>query len=363
MTATMPLLSSNESYRLHAALLEYSDTIGPEWTLYTTAADDLISQRQGSERLAKATKDLMSLDTNSLRWNESADRAVLHDPIPLQSQPGSATDTHSSSTLTHQSFSASYPHAYSNSMQSNAYSQQQQRMHAQHPHIHSQAAHHRPALTVSPTLTSELPGTSDSACSISSVSAETTPPPATPPGSSTAPAGANNSLKRVHGYSLSSSTSDLAASSNSEHRPQRPPSKKRRGSSAVSDAAATQSRLSDSGTGASSKGPLLSASQKKANHIQSEQKRRANIRRGYEALCDTVPALRAAIKAEEEAQAALASTMPEGSSPVTQKRNRRRGRKGDETSGFGDRTDGRAGPRSENVVLQKSMSYFKQLNM
>ena len=44
---------------------------------------------------------------------------------------------------------------------------------------------------------------------------------------------------------------------------------------------------------------LLSPSQKRANHIQSEQKRRANIRRGYEALCDVVPALREAIKAEE----------------------------------------------------------------
>ncbi|KAK0193794.1 hypothetical protein F5146DRAFT_1134589 [Armillaria mellea] len=50
-----------------------------------------------------------------------------------------------------------------------------------------------------------------------------------------------------------------------------------------------------------SKSTLLSPSQKKANHIQSEQKRRANIRRGYEALCQTVPALREAIKQEEAA--------------------------------------------------------------
>ena len=46
---------------------------------------------------------------------------------------------------------------------------------------------------------------------------------------------------------------------------------------------------------------LLSPSQKRANHIQSEQKRRANIRKGYEALCEAVPALREAIKLEEEA--------------------------------------------------------------
>lgn len=87
---------------------------------------------------------------------------------------------------------------------------------------------------------------------------------------------------------------------------------------------------------------LLSPSQKKANHIQSEQKRRANIRRGYDALCETVPALREACEAEEEQQFA------EG-----KHRSRRRG-KGKAKSDDGERIDGRAGPRSENVVLSKS---------
>lgn len=59
-----------------------------------------------------------------------------------------------------------------------------------------------------------------------------------------------------------------------------------------------------------SKPALLSPSQKRANHIQSEQKRRANIRRGYEALCDAVPALREAIKAEEEAGAFVCHLSP-----------------------------------------------------
>ncbi|EJD47219.1 hypothetical protein AURDEDRAFT_113494 [Auricularia subglabra TFB-10046 SS5] len=45
------------------------------------------------------------------------------------------------------------------------------------------------------------------------------------------------------------------------------------------------------GGGAKPRAALLSPSQKKANHIQSEQKRRANIRRGYDALCAAVPAL------------------------------------------------------------------------
>jgi hypothetical protein len=95
---------------------------------------------------------------------------------------------------------------------------------------------------------------------------------------------------------------------------------------------------------------LLTPSQKKANHIQSEQKRRANIRRGYEALCETVPALREAIKAEEEAQAlAMASEMNGEGRPKRKRGPRKKGGEVDE-----DKVDGRAGPRSENVVLQKS---------
>lgn len=38
--------------------------------------------------------------------------------------------------------------------------------------------------------------------------------------------------------------------------------------------------------------PLLTEEAKRANHIASEQKRRANIRKGYEMLCAVVPALR-----------------------------------------------------------------------
>ena len=83
---------------------------------------------------------------------------------------------------------------------------------------------------------------------------------------------------------------------------------------------------------------LLSAQQKKANHIQSEQKRRANIRRGYEALCETIPALREAIRAEEEAATTSSGT----------------GKKRRARDEGGEKVDGRAGPRSESVVLQKS---------
>ncbi|KAI0058661.1 hypothetical protein BV25DRAFT_1772796, partial [Artomyces pyxidatus] len=99
---------------------------------------------------------------------------------------------------------------------------------------------------------------------------------------------------------------------------------------------------------------LLTASQKKANHIQSEQKRRANIRRGYEALCEAVPALREAIRAEEEAANAGGSS--NGGSGSGKKR-KSRGKVGDD----GEKVDGRAGPRSENIVLAKTVDYIQEL--
>ncbi|KAF8591054.1 hypothetical protein K439DRAFT_1327816 [Ramaria rubella] len=97
------------------------------------------------------------------------------------------------------------------------------------------------------------------------------------------------------------------------------------------------------------KSTLLSAQQKKANHIQSEQKRRANIRKGYEALCETVPALREAIREEEGSGANI---IVNGSGGGKKKRGR-----GDE----GEKIDGRAGPRSESVVLQKTIEHIQAL--
>ena len=108
-------------------------------------------------------------------------------------------------------------------------------------------------------------------------------------------------------------------------------------------------------TSSSARSQLLSASQKRANHIQSEQKRRANIRRGYEALCETIPALREAIRKEEEETAAILTNSGTGST-----RNAARKKKTKNTDD-GDKIDGRAGPRSENIVLQKSREHSTSL--
>ncbi|KAI0346524.1 hypothetical protein BDW22DRAFT_1352639 [Trametopsis cervina] len=111
-----------------------------------------------------------------------------------------------------------------------------------------------------------------------------------------------------------------------------------------------------SASGPNSKPALLSPSQKRANHIQSEQKRRANIRRGYEALCDAVPALREAIRLEDEAAAARAA---EEEAQGRTKRKRRGKAAAEEAA---DRVgDGRAGPKSENVVLQKTIEHLFSL--
>jgi hypothetical protein len=111
--------------------------------------------------------------------------------------------------------------------------------------------------------------------------------------------------------------------------------------------------------GASAKPALLSPSQKKANHIQSEQKRRANIRRGYDALCTAVPTLREAIAQQEKEEAMqraedAAVVAANGGRRPAQRRKRVKGAK-EVIVKEEEKIDGRAGPKSEYVVLQKSM--------
>ncbi|KAG9050185.1 hypothetical protein FS837_007083 [Tulasnella sp. UAMH 9824] len=116
-------------------------------------------------------------------------------------------------------------------------------------------------------------------------------------------------------------------------------------SSSSSDPTPPPEASASSSTSGPPKQQLLSAEQKKLNHIHSEQKRRANIRRGYDALCDVVPALREAIRAEE------AECMNTG---------KKRGR-GKLLGEDGEKMDGRAGPRSESVVLQKTIEHIDDL--
>lgn len=130
----------------------------------------------------------------------------------------------------------------------------------------------------------------------------------------------------------------------------------KRGGDAEDDAEAGGKKASsspDPAAGGGEKGKkaphvLLTEAEKKANHIASEQKRRANIRKGYEMLCAGVPALREAL--EKEGSGGAGGTGDNGTA--------------DADASYdvgGERIDGRAGPRSEAVVLGKSVEHLRQL--
>ncbi|CBQ69823.1 conserved hypothetical protein [Sporisorium reilianum SRZ2] len=118
---------------------------------------------------------------------------------------------------------------------------------------------------------------------------------------------------------------------------------------------------------------LLTTEEKKANHIASEQKRRANIRKGYELLCDIVPSLREALereasgkKAREDGESS-ASDDDDAKGKSAKKKKAGGAKKGDADGGGGgieidgEKIDGRAGPRSEAVVLMKSLDHIGAL--
>ena len=246
------------------------------------------------EALAKATKDLITLPPAPTSTSTSWEAAELKDlaffkPLRLPSTPNPTT------------FGSHPPGPHDVPRQRNEFS-----------HLHTIVTNPSSS-TQSRTTSSRFHRSSVSASSSSSSVTNLAGPSSRPLPS-----------KRSH--------SEESTSSSTSHKRQRP-SPSRSGGSTSSQ------------TLTGSKPALLTPSQKKANHIQSEQKRRANIRRGYEALCDTIPALREAIRAEEEAS----STVGPGG-----KKRRTRGR----VSEDGEKIDGRAGPRSENIVLAKSEPFL-----
>ncbi|SCV73912.1 BQ2448_6342 [Microbotryum intermedium] len=114
---------------------------------------------------------------------------------------------------------------------------------------------------------------------------------------------------------------------------------------------------------------LLTAEQKKANHIASEQKRRAAIRHGYETLCVIVPSLRAAIEEFDErvkklsaAKKGTAVVADDSSNPKAS--SKMEGVSGPLSGGIeigGEKIDGRAGPKSEAVVLGKTVDHLRDV--
>ncbi|GAA5856050.1 hypothetical protein JCM8547_002956 [Rhodosporidiobolus lusitaniae] len=134
-------------------------------------------------------------------------------------------------------------------------------------------------------------------------------------------------------------------------------------SSSSFDKAASSSSSPPPATSSNGKPALLSVEQKKANHIASEQKRRAAIRAGYDALCEVVPALKAAVQEYEERLSAVSNTAV-GIKGKKGRTNEVESKTGALMGGIevgGEKIDGRAGPKSEAVVLSKTVDYLRQL--
>ena len=90
MMATMPLLTPSEAHAFQSFLehVDYSDAVAPEWAMYTNDVHDELADdnkpclRPPNDPLTRATKDLMSLDTNPIKYGKSAP-ADRHMPFDL----------------------------------------------------------------------------------------------------------------------------------------------------------------------------------------------------------------------------------------------------------------------------------------
>lgn len=309
----MSLLSSSEALSFNAFLASvdhaHDGDISPDLV-------EQISIAKGKHALAKATKDLMSLGnrahpptrsrTASSRGagvSSAAAAGPSHwpsfspDPNGGNARSPRSFDEQSKTTMMQHDHGAYLMHA-----------------HSQSPSLHSLTSGSSPYTL--PPLNDGLPP------------AEffDTPHRRPPISSPSAPA----ALDRATRSSSKRSVPDDVDSSSAKRTKQATPREKQR----------RQSSASTSSMSKVTKPALLTPAEKRANHIQSEQKRRANIRRGYDALCAAVPALREAIAQEEANGGADAESSMKG---------RKRRRKSEDAV-----LDGRAGPKSENVVLQKS---------
>ena len=292
----------------------YNGPTPAEWMLLHHGVrhpDDPKQAYPEAPKLKKATVDLMSLDASDTTglpsgpWNKSP--AHLKQPYPYQGQVDRGLPPDRPSLLIENVRQIYPPHSSSSSPPSEGSALPT----APHPSTPSDGLRSN----------GRLPTRSSSKRSFDTVSPS---PSAQPPASTSYQSTTQRAKRSRQSPAPLRRASDPSQSPSSRHHAQ-------------------------SQEGASSRSQLLSASQKRANHIQSEQKRRANIRRGYEALCETIPALKEAIRKEEEETTVMLANTGGGSS-----RNPLRKKKGKSPHDDGEKIDGRAGPRSENIVLQKS---------
>ncbi|KAG0694919.1 hypothetical protein DFH29DRAFT_957731 [Suillus ampliporus] len=311
----MSLLTPTEAHAFQKFLSSLDTTdFSAGWNMQLEVSHEHMPPAQGREALAQATKDLMSLDSEKWRY------PLVH---PTRESPSAPPVNR-------------HPQSQTNSL-SFLYSTRRERRIESNDAV---TTHFQPQLSRGRVHIPPLQRTVDPSSVFTRTRARTFAFDNTSSSSS--------SQSPIDPPSSSSSTHDPTPAPVSSVKRSPPPdpvvANKRRRQSSV----ASQQFGSDAGQ---IKGTLLSPSQKKANHIQSEQKRRANIRRGYEALCDIVPALREAMLAEAMEEEEL------GANGKKAGRRRCKGRAGED----GEKIDGRAGPKSEHVVLSKTIDYVTEL--
>ncbi|KZT73640.1 hypothetical protein DAEQUDRAFT_808281 [Daedalea quercina L-15889] len=315
----MSLLSSSETLSFNAFLSTVDHTNGTE---ISPDLAEQISITKGRHALAKATKDLMSLG-NRAHGN---------------SKSRSGTNSRSTGSGVGSGVVAGTSHWPSFNPDPNG---GDARSPSSFDQSRSMAKHDHGAY---PTSTH-----SESSPSIHSLTSGS-PPYALPPLAGCLPPGHDSLRNTLMSSSSAPSVLDHTTGSSSK-RPypddSESSSSKRTKMSAPREKQRRQSSASASSASKPAKPALLTPAEKRANHIQSEQKRRANIRRGYEALCSAVPALREAIAQEESSAGGEAESSVKG---------RKRRKKSEESA-----LDGRAGPKSENMVLQKTIDHIRSL--
>lgn len=354
--AFQSFLSSVDDAQPSADWASYSSQFHPQ--AIRKQNDDLMLEAVPSphenDSLTKATKDLMSLDGGMWAGGGNSQQMVVDHPHPQQQQQqyynhlGQLSTQHGQQHYAqspHSTASESFPFLNSrqnSGQQGNSFQQQQQE--AYHFGYPNQGYHQNQQFSGPSGSNIPFAGSHPHPSQQHHLS-----PPLPHSHSQSSVASSSKRLTRASPISRTSSSPAAGPSTSTTKRP------------AAASANNSRSSASQSPHPQGSKPALLSPSQKKANHIQSEQKRRANIRRGYEALCDTVPALREAIREEEEEAKAIALAAAAGLPNKTKGAKKRGGKRKDGEDSAKDKIDGRAGPRSENVVLSKTIDYIHDL--
>ncbi|CAL1716248.1 unnamed protein product [Somion occarium] len=392
------ILSPSESLAFNGFLssVDVGDVL--EWSgLNSANLAEHLQPPRGKEALAKATKDLMSLEAPELSFGAN-NAGNIHNPAkegvsastsistmgaPVTSVqrstatapnywPGFGSDPPASSQRQYTYGFGAHSHDYRPSSSSPTSSSRVQdpwsSSHFPAPLPHSQSdsslRHHRPS-SPSPFVLPPIPD--HAPYSYQQPSHNNTRPPSISLQSAPAVIPPFSNSKRSHPQDhdadLTSTKRRRPSTADVEMKPPPIVTLAPSTSNASSSPPSSTATPTSEHAGPQSRQSLLSPSQKRANHIQSEQKRRANIRRGYEALCEAVPALREAIKLEESGSLNGLESSSSKSAPSKRKKKGKGAAEAAAVEEVQDKAglDGRAGPRSENVVLQKTIDHLNAL--